>query len=100
MYGPKEYKCVFTADVKVNGIKRWSLRIIQGWSLPQSKKSDRVWTGLWFDLIIEQVMMGLLNFRGGLTRWRGFQENTIHEKIHTAHQCALLYWTRTLTNYQ
>ena len=35
------------------------------------RRSDRYWSGLWTDLVIEQVLMRSLKSRGGLTRGRG-----------------------------
>ena len=37
--------------------------------------SDRYWSGLWTDLIIEQVMMRSLKTSGGITRGRGITES-------------------------
>ena len=34
------------------------------------RRSERNWAGLWFDLVIEQVMMRSIKSRGGLTRGR------------------------------
>jgi len=39
------------------------------------RRSDRYWSGLWTDLIIEQVLMRALKSRGGLTRGRGVTES-------------------------
>jgi len=35
------------------------------------RRSDRYWSGLWTDLVIEQVLMRSPKSRGGLTRGRG-----------------------------
>ena len=35
------------------------------------RRNDRFWSGLWTDLIIEQVLMRSLKSRGGLTRGKG-----------------------------
>ena len=37
-------------------------------------RSDRYWSGLSSDLVIEQVIMRSLKTTGGLTRGRGFDE--------------------------
>ena len=39
------------------------------------RRSDRQWTGLSSDLLIEQDMMRSLKSSGGLTRWRGMTEH-------------------------
>ena len=59
------------------------------------RHSDSYWAGLWSDLIIKQVMMRSMKLRGGLTRGRGFTESTRHERVHTAHQCAVVHETMT-----
>ena len=38
------------------------------------RRSDRFWSGLWSDLVIEQTLMRFINTRGGLTRGRGISE--------------------------
>ena len=61
------------------------------------RRGDRYWAGLWSDLIIEQVMMRSVKSRGGLTRGRGFTDNTRHQWVHTAHQCAVIHEAMTAT---
>ena len=39
------------------------------------RRSDKYWSGLWTDLITEQVMMRSLKTSGGLTRGRGISES-------------------------
>ena len=39
------------------------------------RRSDRYWSGLWTDLIIEQVMMRSLKTSGGITRGRGITDS-------------------------
>ena len=39
------------------------------------RRSERLWAGLWTDLVIEQVLMRFLKSRGGLTRGRGMTES-------------------------
>ena len=39
------------------------------------RRSDRFWSGLWTELIIEQVMVKSIKNRGGLTRGRGMTES-------------------------
>ena len=57
------------------------------------RRSERDWTGLWSDLVIEQVMMRSIKSRGALTRDRGFNESIGHQWIHTAHYCAVIHQT-------
>ena len=54
------------------------------------RRSERYWAGLWFDLVIEQVMMRSIKSRGGLTRGRGFNESIRHQWVHTTHYCAVI----------
>ena len=39
------------------------------------RRSERFWSGLWSDLVIEQTLMRSIKCTGGLTRGRGFGEN-------------------------
>ena len=39
------------------------------------RRSDRIWTGMPLDLLIEQVLMRSLKTNGGLTRGSGMGEN-------------------------
>ena len=41
------------------------------------RRSSRYWSGLWSDLVIEPLMRSLKS-SGGLTRGRGFEDNTRH----------------------
>jgi len=52
------------------------------------RRGDEFWSGLWFDLIIEQVMMRSLKSNGGLTRGRGVLESTRQLWIGSMHRCA------------
>ena len=54
-------------------------------------QSDRFWTGLWSDLVIEQTLVQSLKCKGGLTRGRGFSEDvrnlwvwSINHSVHEA----------------
>ena len=40
------------------------------------RHSDSLWSGIFSDLCIEQVLMGSITSVGGLTRGRGFEELT------------------------
>jgi len=55
------------------------------------RRSDRYWTGLSTDLIIEQVMMRAVKTNGGLTRGRGINESVRHLWVCSMHQCASVY---------
>ena len=51
------------------------------------RRSKRYWSGLWTDLAIEQMLMGLLKGRSGLTRGRGMTDSVRHLWIHSMHRC-------------
>ena len=55
------------------------------------RQSDRYWTGLWTDLIIEQVLMRALKTSGGLTRGRRFSESVRSMWVNTMHRCAEIH---------
>ena len=55
------------------------------------RQSKRFWSGLWSDLIIEQVMMRALKTSGGLTRGRGMSESTRNQWVSTAHDFANIH---------
>ena len=40
--------------------------------------SDRLWSGLWRDLVIELTLIGSIKTHGGLTRGRGVSESVHH----------------------
>ena len=42
------------------------------------RRSNRHWSGLWSDLVIEQTLMRTIKSRGGLTRGRGMTESVRH----------------------
>ena len=42
------------------------------------RRSNRHWSGLWSDLVIEQTLMKSNKSRGGLTRWRGMTDSVRH----------------------
>ena len=63
------------------------------------RRSNRYWTGLWSDLVIEPVMMMLIKSRGGLTRGRGMTESVRHQGVYTNHACAAIHDAMTkITN--
>ena len=61
------------------------------------RRSDRYWTGLSTDLIIEQVMMRNVKSRGGLTHGRGMNKNVRHLWVCSMHKCAAVH-AASLTN--
>ena len=42
------------------------------------RRSNRHWSGLWSDLVIEQTLMKSIKSRGGLTRGRGMTDSVRH----------------------
>lgn len=65
------------------------------------RRSNRLWGGLWTDLVIEQVMMRSLKSRGGLTRGRGITESVRQQWIYSMHNCASVHLAMTtLTGIQ
>lgn len=52
------------------------------------RRSNRLWAGLWTDLIIEQVLMRSLKTSGGLTRGRGMTEQQRAIWLLSAPACA------------
>ena len=52
------------------------------------RRSDRYWTGLWSDLIIEQVLMRSLRSRVGLTTGRGVAESVRLTWLKSMERCA------------
>ena len=48
-------------------------RFVEGYH--SVRRSERLWAGLWTDIVIEQVLMRSLKSRGGLTRGRGMTES-------------------------
>ena len=53
------------------------------------------WSGLWSDLVIEQVMMKSLKSRGGLTTGRGMRESVRNQWAHSMHRCSAIHTTVT-----
>ena len=60
------------------------------------RRSKRFWSGLWSDLIIEQVMMKSLKSRGGLTSGRGMTESVRHQWVHSLHRCSAIHTAMTI----
>ena len=55
------------------------------------RRTKRYWSGLWTDLAIEQMLMGLMKGRSGLTRGRGLNESVRHVWIHSMHRCTSVH---------
>ena len=53
--------------------------------------TDKFWSVLWSDLVIEQVLMQSIRRVGGLTRGRGFAQSTRDQWNLTAHYMASLH---------
>jgi hypothetical protein len=56
------------------------------------RRSDRFWSGLSTDLVIEQTLMGSIKGQGGLTRGRGFSESARSMWISTLHNSASVHF--------
>ena len=64
------------------------------------RRSDKFWSGLWPDIIIEQVLMRSVKSRGGLTRGRGMSESVCMLWIRSMHYCGSLHQSlSTLTDH-
>ena len=57
--------------------------------------TDKFWSGLWSDLIIEQAPMRAVKSVGGLIGGRGFTQGTRDQWALTAHQYASLHKSLT-----
>ena len=55
------------------------------------RRSERLWVGLWTDIVIEQVLMRSLKSRGGLTRGRGMTEIVRQQWVYSMHACAAIH---------
>jgi len=55
------------------------------------RRSDRLWSGLSTDLLIEQVMMKTIKGQGGLTHGRGMTEGVRCLWVHSLHECASVH---------
>jgi hypothetical protein len=54
------------------------------------RRSDRFWSGLSMDLVIEQTMMRAIKSHGGLTRGRGMHETIRTTWLSTMTECATI----------
>ena len=52
------------------------------------RRSERLWAGLWTDIVIEQVLMRSLKSQCGLTRGRGMTESVRQQRMH---DCAAIH---------
>ena len=55
------------------------------------RRSERLWAGLWTDIVIEQVLMRSLKSRGDLTRGRGMTESVRQQWVYSMHACAAIH---------
>ena len=63
------------------------------------RRTDKYWSGIWSDLVIEQVLMRSIKSVGGLTRGRGFAQSTRDQWTLTAHHTGAIHEGMTqLTN--
>ena len=51
------------------------------------RRTHKLWSGVWTDMTIEQVLMRAMKTIGGLTRGRGMTNSTISEWIHCTQLC-------------
>lgn len=59
------------------------------------RRSNRYWSGLWSDLVIEQTLMRTVKSRGGLTRGRGMTEGVRHLWVLSMSCCASVHHAMT-----
>ena len=69
----------------------WLYRCFTEQGFHTVRRSNRVWAGLWTDLVIEQVMMRSIKSRGGLTRGRGVTKTVRLQWIYSMHKCAAVH---------
>ena len=79
--------CKMSTDVLANdvGFAGFTSMAIQTVPVPwyhTIRRSERYWSGLWTDLVIEQVLMRSLKSRGGLSHGRGLTESVRLMWIH------------------
>ena len=55
------------------------------------RMSERLWAGLWTDIVIEQVLMRSLKSRGSHTRGRGMTESVRQPWVYSMHGCAAIH---------
>ncbi|KAJ8043553.1 hypothetical protein HOLleu_10691 [Holothuria leucospilota] len=55
------------------------------------RRSNKVWAGLWTDLVIEQTLMRSTKSRGGLTHRRGVTETVRNLWVGSMHRCASVH---------
>lgn len=60
------------------------------------RRTDIYWTGLWTDLVIEQVMMRSIKSRVGLTRGGGVTASVRLQWICSMHKCAGIHDAMTI----
>ena len=60
------------------------------------KRTEKNWSGLWTDLVIEQTLMRSLKSRGGLTRGRGFTDSFRNVWVLSANYTAAVHESMSL----
>ena len=59
------------------------------------RQSDQFWSGLWSDLVIEQILMRSIKTRGGLIRGCGMSESVRHLWVLILNAFASIYQAMT-----
>ena len=55
------------------------------------RRTNRHWSGLWSDLVIEQTLMRSIKTRGGLTRGRGMTNSVRHLWVKSMHSTTMVH---------
>ena len=80
--------CPGNAQASVNS-SLTSPEVVEGYHTV--RRSERLWAGLWTDIMNEQVLMMSLKSRGGLTRDRGMTESVRQQWVYSMHACAAIH---------
>ena len=67
--------------VELKNTYSWVYQRFKEGGLHTVRRSDKYWSGLWADLVIEQVMMRSIKSNGGLTRGRGVLKHLKASKV-------------------
>ena len=70
-----------------NTIPKEDLKLFKGNGYFTIRRTHKLWSGVWTDMTIEQVLMRAMKTSGGLTRGRGMTNSTISEWIHCTQLC-------------
>ena len=55
------------------------------------RRTNRHWSGLWSDLVIDQTLKRSIKTRGGLTRGRGITDSVRHIGVKSMHSTAMVH---------